>query len=177
MEWIGWYLEFYCHRNLNGLLKMPGPRYGNVGFDGFGDVPWDFKTHATDGKQHKIIVNDRVAILNALREYGAVGLILAIGHAQYDDEIGSFKQWHEELKGGKSAYTQAREARGARSRRRKAAFVVDRIDLIRFTDKTLSKCGEFQKGFRNSDGSPRATKVLLSTADIQDEVVGQVLIR
>ena len=41
-----------------------------------------------------------------VREYGAIGLILALGEVVYNDTKRTFQQWHEELKGGLSKYTQ-----------------------------------------------------------------------
>jgi len=29
-------------------MDIPGPRYGNVEFDGFRFIPWDFKAHSID---------------------------------------------------------------------------------------------------------------------------------
>lgn len=39
MEWIGWYFQFQCEQLLSGVFEIPGPRYGNVGFDGFREIP------------------------------------------------------------------------------------------------------------------------------------------
>ncbi len=51
MEWMGFYFEFCCQKMLQGVMEMPGPKYGKVEFDGFLDIPWDFKTHAMKHKQ------------------------------------------------------------------------------------------------------------------------------
>jgi hypothetical protein len=58
MEWIGWYFEYWCNKNLKGIMEMPhSKKYGNVSFDGYLEVPWDFKVHAQSGE--KIIINAR----------------------------------------------------------------------------------------------------------------------
>jgi len=43
-----------------------------------------------------------------VREYGTIGLILALGEVVYNDTNRTFQQWHEELKGGLSKNTQDR---------------------------------------------------------------------
>ena len=46
MEWIGFYFQYLCEKHLPSVMQIPGPRYGNVSFDGMKDTPWDFKAHA-----------------------------------------------------------------------------------------------------------------------------------
>jgi hypothetical protein len=110
---------------------------------------------------HQIIVNDSEATANGIKDYGAVGLILALGKVLYNDEDRTFQKWHEALKGGLSDYSLERIKRGAWSRLRKVSFDLQQISFIRITDETLVKCGSFQSDFRNADGSPRREKVLL----------------
>jgi len=171
MEWIGFYFQFLCEKYLLGFVEIPGPKYGNVRFDGFKNVPWDFKAHAMNTSSHQIIVNDSEAIANGIKNYGAVGLILAIGKVLYNDEDRTFQKWHEALKGGLSEYSIERIKRGAWSRLRKVSFELQQISFIRITDDTLVKCGSFQRDFRNADGSPRREKVLLDLEKIDEELV------
>ena len=170
MEWIGFYFQFLCERYLSDIMEIPGPKYGNVPFDAFCNIPWDFKAHAINTSSHKIIVNDSEAIANGIRDYGAVGLIVALGKVIYNDEDRTFQKWHEELKGGKSKYEIERIRRGAWSRLRKVSFDLQQISFIKITDSTLVKCGSFQKNFRNADGSPRRAKVLLDLEKIDEEL-------
>jgi len=170
MEWIGFYFQFLCERYLSDFMKIPGPRYGNVSFDAFKNIPWDFKAHAMNTSSHKIIVNDSEATANGIKDYGAVGLILAVGKVLYNDEDRTFQKWHEELKGEKSKYEIERIKRGAWSRLRKVSFDLQQISFIRITDNTLVKCGSFQENFRNADGSPRRAKVLLDLEGIDEEL-------
>jgi hypothetical protein len=171
MEWIGFYFQFLCEQHLKGLFQFQMPRYDKVSFDGFYKIPFDFKAHAINTSSHQIIVNDSAAISQGIREYGAVGLILALGEVVYNDTDRTFQQWHEELKGGLSKYTQNRIKRGAWSRLRKQSFALKQISLIEITDKTLIKCGSFQENFRNSDGRPRRKKVLLNLEKLDEELV------
>jgi len=171
MEWIGFYFEFLCSKHLSGITQIPGPRYGNVEFDGFLDVPWDFKAHAMNASRDQVIVNDSLAISAGIQEFGCVGLILAMGKVEYNDENRSFKKWHNGLKGGLSDYEKERSRRRAPSRSRKVSFDLQRISFIQITDETLVISGSFQSGFRNSNGRPRKGKLLLDLKKIDKEVV------
>lgn len=170
MEWIGWYLEFLCRNRLCPPLTFPGPNFGNVQFDGLWSFPWDFKAHVTTNRkgnrQYGVIVNDQDAIRKAIEEYGSVGLIVATGEAEFNDEDRSFQQWHSELKGGKSAYEQERISRGASSRFRKVAFNVDRYSLYLIDGKSITRLKDHHQG-RNSDGSPRAPKFMLNLREFE----------
>ncbi len=170
MEWIGFYFQFKCEILLADILEIPGPKYGKVEFDGFKEIPWDFKAHAINTSSHKIIVNDSEAISKAIKDYGYVGLILALGEVIYNDEKRTFQKWHENLKGGKSKYELERIKRGAWSRLRKVSFNLKQITFIKITDKTLIKSGSFQKDFRNADGTPRKAKLLLDLEKIDKEL-------
>ncbi len=171
MEWIGFYFQFLCSQYLSGNVQMPGPRYGRVEFDGFLGIPWDFKAHAINTSSHQIIVNDSEAISRGISDHGSVGVVLALGKVEYNDENRSFQQWHTELKGGPSAYEMERIKRGAWSRLRKVSFDLQQISFIQITDDTLVKCGSFQEDFRNSNGKPRRAKVLLDLERLDEEIV------
>ena len=169
MEWQGFYFQFLCERRLKGTMEIPGPKYGNVEFDGFREIPWDFKTHAMNTSNHQVIVNDSEAIANAIKEYEQVGLILALGKVLYNDEDRSFQKWHQELKGGKAQYVKDRIKRGAWSRLRKVSFNLQQIAFVKIADETLIECGSFQENFRNANGSARRSKVLIDLEKINKE--------
>lgn len=172
MEWLGFYFQFLCERHLAGVLRIPGPKYGRTGFDGFLGIPWDFKAHAANTSSHQLIVNDREAIDGAIEQFGAVGLILAVGEVEYNDERRTFQRWHDRLKGKPSKYVQQRIDRGGWSRLRKRSFALKEVSLIRIGPATLEKAGSFQSRFRNANGRPRWEKVLLDL-----EQIGAALIR
>ncbi len=44
------------------------------------------------------------------------------------------------------------------------------VRVEKITDKTLIKCGSFQKDFRNANGSPRKSKVLINLEEIDEEL-------
>ncbi len=171
MEWMGFYFEFICEKFLKDIMKIPGPKYDNVEFDGFKNIPWDFKTHAINTSSHQIIVNDSVAISKAIEEYGSIGLILALGEVKYNDEKRTFQKWHQKLKGGKSEYEKNRIKRGAWSRLRKVNFELKQISFICITEETLEKCGAFQNDFRNSNGKLRNQKLLINLEKIEEELI------
>ena len=171
MEWIGFFFQFCCDRYLQGIMKIPGPKYGRVEFDGFLGIPWDFKAHAINTSSHEIIVNDSEAIAAGISQYGSVGLVLALGKVVYNDANRTFQKWHEIVKGGKSSYELERIARGAWSRLRKTDFDLQQISFIQITDTTLVKCGSFQSDFRNSNGNPRRSKVLIDLERTREETL------
>jgi hypothetical protein len=171
MEWMGFYFQFLCGKYLSPIMKIPGPKYGKVEFDGFLKIPWDFKAHAMNTSSHQIIVNDSQAISRGIAEYGCVGLILAMGKVEYNDEERTFQKWHSVLKGGISDYEKERVKRGAWSRLRKVSFDLQQISFIRINDETLVKTGSFQSDFRNSNGRPRRSKVLLDLEKLDEEIV------
>ena len=162
MEWIGFYFEYLCETRLAPMMTMPGPVYGNTKFDGFKAIPWDFKSHATNSRSRDVIVNDREAIERAVQEFGEVGVILALGVADYNDEDRFFKAWHDALKGGRSDYEKERIARGASSRLRKTAFDISGYAVVGINATTLNLSGSFQQNFRNADGRPRRAKVKIN---------------
>lgn len=175
MEWPGWYFQFMCERILKKghFFNIPGPRYGNVEFDGKYIIPWDFKAHTVNTSSgNKVPTNGYAEVQQALMEYKAIGFIIASGEAHFDDEKESFKKWHAALKGKMSTYEIERIRRGATSRRRKVSFELKEIRFI-FVDKTtIQHCSSFQQGMRNSDGTPRNPKIML---DLTDERLEQYI--
>lgn len=169
MEWMGFYFEFLCQKEFRGILQMPGNKYGNTEFDAFGEMSWDLKAHASNAQNHTVILNDTEAIEKTMDDYGNYGLVLAIGEVEYNDVDGSFKAWHDRLKGDVSNYEKNRIKRKAKSRLRKTEFVLSEIRLISLSEATLNACsGTFQKGFRNADGSPRRQKTTINIAKLPD---------
>ena len=171
MEWIGFYFQFLCEKHLADLFNFQVPRYGNASFDGFYKLPFDFKSHAMNTSSHKIPFNDKEAIECGIRDYGSVGLIIAIGEVIYNDENRTFQKWHDALKGKESKYVSENKKRGAWSRLRKFSMTLKQISIIEINENTLLNCGSFQTGFRNSDGSPRREKVLIDLEKINNELM------
>jgi len=171
MEWIGFYFEYLCQKYLKEVMEFHKIRYGNTSFDGFCEVPFDFKAHALNTEVHNVVINDTEAIEKAINEFGCVITIMALGKVTYNDEDRKFYKWHQKFKGGKSKYEEDREARGSWSRLRKVAFDTQEIILIKINKGTLERCGSFQKNFRNADGSPRRSKVMLNLDKLKEEEI------
>ena len=166
MEWPGFYFQFMCERILgkNNFMEVPGPKYGNVEFDGFKTIPWDFKAHSIDKNKRdngKIPTNGFNESVEAIKEYGQVGFIIITGDSDYDDENQSFKRWHDELKGGTSKYELERINRAAPSRRRKVNFKPNELVFVFVDAQNIESCGKFQANFRNSNGVARNPKIML----------------
>jgi len=160
LEWIGFYGEMVARDILVKLCEIPGKKYGNVIFDAFSLINWDIKVHPNS--QSSAILNDKEVMDLSIEKYGFHGLIMICVDCEYDDDAGSFKRWHDELKGGVSNYEVDRVARGAKSRRRKTSAFVTNISMVVFDENNLSQLGSAQKNWRNSDGSARREKYQIS---------------
>lgn len=170
MEWIGWYFEYKAREIImEGLGGTKGPRYGSTEFDYRGKHVWDFKAHIENATSHPwTIINDKEAVDLCMSSLGGMGVILAYGLAEYNDEKGTFKAWHDQLKGGRSDYEAERIRSGAPSRKRKTAFLLKKIEALWLDSERISKgiredwIRFFQEGMRNANGSPRRTKYMLN---------------
>ncbi len=171
MEWIGFYFEFLCQKYLKEIMKFHKIKYGNTSFDGFLEVPFDFKSHAINTEKHDVVINDTEAITKAIEEYNYVITIIALGEVEYNDKDRSFQKWHEKIKGGKSKYELERIKRGAWSRLRKTKFNIQELIFVKINKGTLEKSGSFQKDFRNADGSLRRSKVMINLEKLDDEEI------
>jgi hypothetical protein len=104
------------------------------------------------------------AIDRCIADFGVIGFILAVGTVVRDED-GSFKAWHDKLKGGVSRYERERVERRAPSRVRKKSFAVENYLTFALNSDDISRGisegwlkDSFQKGMRNADGSPRRAK-------------------
>lgn len=180
MEWIGWYLEYIGRKvlfeNYGGAI---GPMYGRTTLDYKNKFVWDFKAHPINSSSHpKAIMNDCEAVNKCIEENNGIGFITALGEAEYNDDDGTFRDWHTGLKGGKSAYVKYRIARGAPSRKRKVAFKVKDYLLLFIDSKSSLELaisegwlsGDAQIGWRNSNGNPRRAKYQINFNLIPDRV-------
>ena len=173
MEWPGFYFQFMCEIlfSENGFMEIPGPTYGNVEFDGFRIIPWDFKAHSIDPEKPddgKIPTNGYNESVEAILHYGTIGFIIITGDSNYDDEKQTFKKWHDQLKGGTSSYELERINRKAPSRRRKVSFKPKGLIFVFVDDSNIESCEKFQNNFRNSNGVPRSPKILLDLKKNKD---------
>jgi hypothetical protein len=173
MEWWAFYFEYLCRTALKDSFEIPGERYGNVCFDLKRSVNWDLKSKAVKSDDHQAILNDKEAMQKSIEAYGEHGAVIALCDVEYNDENRTFQAWHSELKGGKSKYEQAREARTNVSRYRKTKAVLTEILLLRFTAESLPNLGTLKQG-RNSNGNPRREKYLLDLDEATDYLVDRI---
>lgn len=166
LEWIGFWFEHLVETKVLPVTGgRRGPTFGRTEFDLRLRRVWDLKVHPTSAPS--LILNDVEAVDHCIEACGGLGFIVVNGMAEYD-ESGDFKRWHDALKGGRSDYERARINRGAPSRRRKVRFtpteiVVAFIPNLKALDSHLQsgRLGYFQKGMRNSNGTPRRPKYLV----------------
>jgi hypothetical protein len=165
MEWIGFYGEYAIRKALinQSTIRLQGDAFGKVAFDLAGVINWDIKAHpnSTAGA----ILNDCEATDLSIAKNNYHGLIVLCVDCQFDS-TGNFKQWHDELKGGKSDYEQARIARGAPSRKRKVSAVLTDVKLILLDASNINQLGKAQEGWRNSDGGIRRAKYSITHTQI-----------
>ena len=171
MEWMGFYFEFLCETRFDGIIDMPGKKYGNTTFDAFCEISWDFKAHAANTTRHDVVTNDVEAIVNTINDYGYYGIILAIGEVEYNDEEKTFKKWHDTLKEKISKYETNRINRGAMSRRRKTEFILSEIHFICLNNETLDQCSSLYHQGRNANGKPRPPKFNVNIHKIPDSAL------
>ncbi|HUI01785.1 MAG TPA: hypothetical protein VLX56_09185 [Nitrososphaerales archaeon] len=176
MEWIGWYFEYKARKTLEARFgRREVPTYGRTRFDFRHANVWDFKAHPTGGSNWAII-NDKEAVDLCIRDNGGLGIVLAVGPAQYDSD-GSFKAWHDQLKGGTSEYERERIRRAARSRSRKTSFDLACYIFAWLTRRTVDQglqsgwIKTFQDGMRNADGSPRRAKYMVDVEALPESAV------
>ena len=176
MEWIGFWFEHVVETQVvpeTGGSR--GPTYGRTEFDFQRNFVWDLKVHL-DGSDW-LILNDQEAVHACLDEHAGLGYLIVEGTADFDPD-GSFKAWHDQLKGGSSAYEKDRVIRGAPSRRRKTSFAPNRILAIWIPSSAdASKAVKdgwlkgFQEGMRNSNGNPRRAKFQIKVSQIPPDFI------
>ena len=170
MEWIGFWFEHLVRSHLRSSAEpIELSKHGKTTFDLKRNFVWDLKSHPNQSKS--LILNDKSAIEECLKNEPGLGFIILSGDVLYD-ETGEFKAWHDSLKGGTSSYEKDRILRSAPSRKRKTNFSPTAIDAYWFTSVSqLEKCllkgvvGEFQTGMRNSNGIARKPKIMIKRLD------------
>ena len=97
-EWIGWRFQELCEQFLKQtqMFDFSPQRYGYADFDAFAEIPWDFKSHIRKNfrgqETHKVPGTDERATFQAIKDYGAVGFIVGIGNAVFNDMDRSFQR-------------------------------------------------------------------------------------
>ena len=171
MEWCGWYFELKCKEILKNHFSLPGDKFGNVEFDCRGNINWDFKNHAIQSGTN-IILNDKEAIDTSLNKNRYHGFIVSECDVKYDED-GSFKKWHDQLKGRVSSYQLEAKKRKANSRKRKVSAELKQIIFMVLNQSDLSKLIIHKQG-RNADGANRKVKYQFDLRKI-NEIYHQVL--
>ena len=178
MEWIGFWFEHLVAKKLSTQIAVSvGPTFGNTTIDLALTYAWDLKVHPEGKPAKPMILNDCEAVDACIDKHSGFGFVVVVGDATYD-MTGQFKSWHDDLKGGRSAYEQVRIARGAPSRRRKVSFTPSRIEAVFLKDAEVVEkglkdgwLGYFQQGMRNSNGTPRRAKYQIRLSQAPDEVI------
>lgn len=175
-EWIGFYAEYKIRKLLNSQLdiKLIGDKVGRVEFDLKGNINWDIKSHPNSTPS--AILNDCIATNWSIEEYKLHGLVMICLDCTFDLD-GSFKFWHDELKGNTSKYELERVRRGARSRRRKISAMITSIEFAVIDSSSVTLLGKRQEGWRNSDGGLRKAKYSINNSQIESMSKGKILFK
>jgi len=172
MEWIGWYYEERTRELLmKSLGGTVGKKFENTSFDYFlAGRHYDFKAHCLynplGSKNNDVIINDCEAFNQAVND-GGLTLVLLMGEALFDDN-GTFKRWHDSLKGKPSKYVIDGNKSGRPSRTRKSSFRLTEIQMIEFEDAHDIENGlelgwlKISPQGKNSNGKPRPPKYSLN---------------
>ena len=176
MEWIGFWFEHVVETKVVPITGgSRGPKYGRTEFDFQRDYVWDLKVHL-EGSDW-LILNDQEAVNSCINDHSGIGYLIVEGTAEFDPD-GSFKSWHDLLKGGSSNYEKNRVSRGAPSRRRKISFRPKRI--LAFWIPSAAEATKavkdgwvkgFQEGMRNSNGNARRAKFQIKVNQIPSEFI------
>lgn len=161
MEWCGFYFEHLFRESGQNHFSMPGDRIDRVSFDMKAAINWDLKMKAVNSGSEAAILNDSTAIDKAIASDGYYGAMMALCDVEYNDVDRSFQLWHENLKGGPSAYTQETRQRTTVSRLRKTKAKLEAIVFITIDKAELGALKQMNQG-RNSNGRPRPPKYMLS---------------
>jgi hypothetical protein len=174
-EWQGFFLEYLIQQEfqfdefdelkIENVLEMPGPRYGNTVFDGFYNIPWDFKVHVNKGNQ--VIANDMEAVENAIDEYGKIGFIIVSGNAEIENDR-EFSDWRNELKGGLSKNQIENIKKNKPHRKLKVSFNPKEVIVITLSKEDIPKHG-ILKGVRNPNGKIRRDKLVINLNNLTEE--------
>ena len=169
IEWLDSYFKFLCQKHFEGVIDMPGRKYGNMRFDGFSEISWDFKVQAANTTTYNIIANQAEAIADTINDYSYYGMILAIGEVEYNDQEKTFKKWQNQLTLKQYQYDTNRINKGAMSRYYKIGFLLSEIHFICLNSKTLNQCSAlFQTGFGNANSNSRRTKIMIDIRNISN---------
>jgi len=163
MEWWGFYFEYLITKSLKNEseIEIQGQKINNVKFDLSGNINWDIKASAIKSDNHKIILNDKIAMEKSIELNGYHGEIIGLCDVEYNDEDRTFQKWHTKLKGGKSKYEKAREVRTSISRYRKTKANLIEIIFVIFKKSDLYILDIMKQG-RNSNGAKRKEKYMLN---------------
>lgn len=171
MEWWGFYLEYKIRKFLQDDFLITGR--DKIPFDLKRDIDWDIKGTISDGKTGSVLLNDTVEMADSIKENGFHGNIIAFFTPEYDTD-GSFKEWHDSLKGEKSKFVLEREERTDRSRVRKKKVTLNKIIVVMYDLNDLPNLEIMRQG-RNANGKPRKPKYSLNIKDLDKfryEIIG-----
>lgn len=168
MEWPSYYIKFLLERQSENLgFEIIRNRKWVIFKKNY---IWDVRVNSS-GKED-IILTDVEKLKEKFRDGNGYGLIVI--EALCHDEQGTvFRDWVDELKGGKSAYTTMRERQGATPRKRKSDMQLQHANVFYWQSLQEFETGigtwlnaEFAATMRNSNDNIRNPKYCVKLASI-----------
>ena len=66
IEWPEFYFKFLSQKHFASTINIPSKEQGNIKFDAFREIPWDFRVDSTDAETYSVIANDVEVIADAV---------------------------------------------------------------------------------------------------------------
>lgn len=158
MEWISSYFNYLCEKRLSHILEIPGPSYQKMSFNALWEIPWIFKAFIENTGNKKIILADADLVIQGLRDYKSIGVIIGFGYIEYPD---------------KNKVTNTRNGKMYKNRmammnelRQHSIFNLNKIYFLSFSANLIQKCETFQPGGVKREHLPE--KILIDRKDIED---------
>ncbi|OLS12160.1 MAG: hypothetical protein RBG13Loki_4226 [Promethearchaeota archaeon CR_4] len=135
-EWPAYYIAFRLRRLIATSVFHRFKNQRRVLYRG--QSTWNVRLHCAHDTD-QVILGD-VCETNAIFNQGGFGFIILEAEATYDVQ-GTIRKWHDQLKGGPSAYTRCVAAEGRQSSLRKASF-----SLVKGTAFYFPNLSNFRSG-------------------------------
>jgi len=165
MEWVEAYFNFLCEKKLSDLLKFPEPVYSQMHFPALIEIPWIFKSYIKNIGNRKIILSDASLVVQTLRSYHEIGVIIASGLIRYPEE--KVEEKKEEVshfgKNKEKIKTTMKELR------QHSEFILKKIHFVPVSYDSLETCETFQPKEVKSEENLRE-KIFLEMLKIKDKI-------
>jgi len=174
MEWPSYYLSYLLRKELRDRMQIVEKGRRRICFQG--EHPWDVRVKAKESKDPRVILTDVKNTDMVFDDGNGFGLIVFFVMTEKDED-GTFRQWHEELKGGSSEYTKKIASEGRKPRIRKKSIYLISGEAWFFPDLESFRSGveqgwldeDFARTMRNSNERSRNPKYAINVSEIPNQ--------